>query len=36
VPNHAFKRVARDLEFDVAEPALMTFLMAPGIWTWSP
>jgi 4,5-dihydroxyphthalate decarboxylase len=28
VPNKAFKRVVRDLEFDVAELALMTFLMA--------
>lgn len=28
VPNRAFKRVVRDLEFDVAELALMTFLMA--------
>jgi len=28
VPNQAFKRVVRDLEFDVAELALMTFLMA--------
>jgi 4,5-dihydroxyphthalate decarboxylase len=28
VPNQAFKRVVRDLEFDVAEIALMTFLMA--------
>jgi len=28
VPNAAFKRVVRDLEFDVAELALMTFLMA--------
>jgi 4,5-dihydroxyphthalate decarboxylase len=28
VPNKAFKRVVRDLEFDVAEIALMTFLMA--------
>ena len=28
VPNTAFKRVVRDLEFDVAELALMTFLMA--------
>jgi hypothetical protein len=28
VPNNAFKRVVRDLEFDVAELALMTFLMA--------
>ena len=28
VPNKAFKRVVRDLEFDVAEFALMTFLMA--------
>lgn len=27
-PNKAFKRVVRDLEFDVAELALMTFLMA--------
>lgn len=27
-PNAAFKRVVRDLEFDVAELALMTFLMA--------
>jgi 4,5-dihydroxyphthalate decarboxylase len=27
-PNQAFKRVVRDLEFDVAELALMTFLMA--------
>jgi 4,5-dihydroxyphthalate decarboxylase len=28
VPNIAFKRVVRDLEFDVAELALMTFLLA--------
>jgi 4,5-dihydroxyphthalate decarboxylase len=28
VPNKAFKRVVRGLEFDVAELALMTFLMA--------
>jgi 4,5-dihydroxyphthalate decarboxylase len=28
VPSKAFKRVVRDLEFDVAELALMTFLMA--------
>lgn len=28
VPNKAFKRVVRDVEFDVAEIALMTFLMA--------
>ena len=28
VPNKAFKRVVRDLEFDAAELALMTFLMA--------
>jgi 4,5-dihydroxyphthalate decarboxylase len=28
VPNKAFKRVVRDAEFDVAELALMTFLMA--------
>lgn len=28
VPHKAFKRVVRDLEFDVAELALMTFLMA--------
>lgn len=28
VPNRFFKRVVRDLEFDVAELALMTFLMA--------
>jgi 4,5-dihydroxyphthalate decarboxylase len=28
VPNTAFKRAVRDLEFDVAELALMTFLMA--------
>jgi 4,5-dihydroxyphthalate decarboxylase len=28
VPNKAFKRVVRDLEFDVAELALMTFLIA--------
>jgi len=28
VPNRAFKRVVRDLEFDVAELALITFLMA--------
>jgi 4,5-dihydroxyphthalate decarboxylase len=28
VPNKAFKRVVRELEFDVAELALMTFLMA--------
>jgi 4,5-dihydroxyphthalate decarboxylase len=28
VPNRAFKRVVRDLEFDAAELALMTFLMA--------
>jgi 4,5-dihydroxyphthalate decarboxylase len=27
-PNAAFKRVVRDLEFDVAELALMTFLLA--------
>ena len=26
LPNTAFKRVVRDLEFDVAELALMTFL----------
>ena len=28
VPNKAFKRVVREVEFDVAEIALMTFLMA--------
>ena len=28
VPHRGFKRVVRDLEFDVAELALMTFLMA--------
>lgn len=28
VPNTAFKRVVRDLEFDVAELAIITFLMA--------
>ena len=28
VPNTAFKRVVRELEFDVAELALMTFLLA--------
>src|SRR4030095_8606866 len=28
VPNRVFQRVVRDLEFDVAELALMTFLMA--------
>src|SRR5689334_1120543 len=28
VPHKAFKRVVRDLEFDIAEIALMTFLMA--------
>ena len=28
VPNRAFKRVVRDLEFDVAELALVTFLQA--------
>ena len=28
VPNTAFKRVVRDLEFDLAELALVTFLMA--------
>lgn len=28
VPNTAFKRVVRDLEFDVAELAIMTFLVA--------
>lgn len=28
VPNNAFKRVVRDLEFDVAELAIVTFLMA--------
>lgn len=28
VPNRAFKRVVRNLDFDVAELALMTFLMA--------
>lgn len=28
VPHKAFKRVVRDVEFDVAELALMTFLMA--------
>jgi 4,5-dihydroxyphthalate decarboxylase len=28
VPNTAFKRVVRDLEFDVAELAIVTFLMA--------
>lgn len=27
-PNHAFKRVVRDLEFDVAELAIATYLMA--------
>lgn len=30
VPNRAFKRVVRDLEFDVAELAIATFLMARG------
>ena len=28
IPNTAFKRVVRDLEFDVAELAIMTFLLA--------
>ena len=28
VPHSAFKRVVRDLEFDVAELAIVTFLMA--------
>jgi 4,5-dihydroxyphthalate decarboxylase len=28
VPNRAFKRVVRDVDFDVAELALMTYLMA--------
>ena len=28
VPNTAFKRVVRDMEFDVAELAIVTFLMA--------
>jgi 4,5-dihydroxyphthalate decarboxylase len=28
VPNTAFKRVVRDLEFDIAELAIMTFLLA--------
>ena len=28
VPNRAFKRVVRDLEFEVAELALVTFLQA--------
>src|SRR3954467_13496051 len=28
VPNTAFKRVLRDLEFDVAELAIVTFLLA--------
>ena len=28
VPNTAFKRVVRELEFDVAELAIMTFLLA--------
>ena len=28
VPNTAFKRVVRDLDFDVAELAIVTFLMA--------
>lgn len=28
VPNTAFKRVVRDLEFDIAELAIVTFLMA--------
>ena len=28
VPHTAFKRVVRDLEFDVAEIAIVTFLMA--------
>ena len=28
IPNTAFKRVVRDLEFDVAELAIMTYLMA--------
>src|SRR4029079_11760037 len=28
VPNRAFKRAVRELEFDVTELALMTFLMA--------
>lgn len=27
-PNHAFKRVVRDLEFDVAELAIMTYVQA--------
>lgn len=27
-PNHAFKRVVRDIEFDVAELAIITFLQA--------
>src|SRR5262245_29062599 len=27
-PHHGFKRVVRDLEFDVAEIAIVTFLMA--------
>ena len=27
-PNTAFKRVVRDLEFDVAELAIVTFLIA--------
>jgi len=31
VPHTAFKRVVRDLEFDVAELALMTFLMAKAL-----
>jgi 4,5-dihydroxyphthalate decarboxylase len=36
VPNKAFKRVVRDLDFDVAELALMTFLMARsrGVPLW--
>src|SRR5215813_9991223 len=36
VPNKAFKRAVRDLEFDVAELALMTFLMARsrGVPLW--
>ena len=31
VPNKAFKRVVRDMSFDVAELALMTFLMARAL-----
>lgn len=31
VPNTAFKRVVRDLEFDIAELAIVTFLMAKAL-----